>query len=56
MGYNAIISYVKAKNYVYKKKKEHSTKDIYGILSNLLIRKKTDYFQSLKYRTIAAKK
>lgn len=28
MGYNAVQSYVRAKNYVHNKKKEHATKDL----------------------------
>lgn len=51
MGYNAIQSYVRAKNYVHTKKKEHSTKDIYSILNNLLTTRMTTYYNDLKYRT-----
>lgn len=50
MGYNAIISYSKAKSYVYKKKKENSTKDINKMLSELFLRRKLSYFNDLKFR------
>lgn len=52
MGYNAIISFSKAKNYVQQKKKENSTKDIYNILNNLILRRKTQYLSDLKYQTL----
>jgi len=56
MGYNAITSYVRAKKYVHQKKKEHSARDIYAILSNLLVRRMTSYYSELKYRTVSKRK
>lgn len=51
MGYNAIQSFVKAKNYVHDKKKENASKDIYSILSGLLTRRMNSYYNELKFRT-----
>lgn len=42
---------MRAKNYVHNKKKEHATKDIYAILSGLMVRRMTNYYNDLKYRT-----
>lgn len=51
MGYNAVQSYVRAKNYVHNKKKEHATKDLQSILNSLLMSRMTRYYNDLKYRT-----
>jgi hypothetical protein len=56
MGYSAIISYARAKNYVYKKKKENASKDIYYILNNLMTRRMNNYYSDLKFRTLAKHK
>lgn len=54
MGYNSIISFAKAKKYVHMKKKEFASKDVYGILSNLVNRRKTQYLHELKYKTLSS--
>jgi hypothetical protein len=56
MGYNSIISFSRAKNYVFQKKKELASKDIYAILSNLMVRRMNSYFSELKFKTTLAQK
>ena len=52
LGYNAIMSFSRAKQFVHNKQKSLSAKDIYGILNNLILRRKTTYLAELKFRTL----
>jgi hypothetical protein len=56
LGYNAIMSFSRAKLFVHNKQKEMSSKEIYGILNNLIQRKKCAYLAELKFRTLGSYK
>ena len=51
ISFIAIHSYVRSKNYVHNKEKELASRDIHSLLNNLFLRRMTNYFLDLKYRS-----